>query len=500
MSPAHNDQAQEMEHLQSPEWELRILLSLILIPDEIFPLCIEKNLSAGDFYVPAHGIIFNTITLIIREGQKPDRTIIERRLLEGGKLDHAGVASAIDKMHTATAELALADNSCEVGLDINSIRESALRRKGCAIAATFGRGASDENEPWKRVIHEAHRAIEELAQETGFESNGSEQLAAVRFDLNNPPLHSQPIFMLGDAKIATAGNLVGIQAQPKAGKTALIGGFLAATMDPTGDTLGIISQNPRGHAVIHFDTEQSRADHHSLIRLVLHRAGRSEPPPWLRSYSIAGFTLEDRKAALFFELERANNACGGIHSVILDGLADFVANPNDPGETFALLDKLHQAAISNNTTIVNVLHENPGSDKGKTRGHLGSHLERKAETNLRLAKDANGISVIFAERARHAHIPREKGPCFKWCDVTKMHVTTITAADSRADAKRDTLRDLVTEIFRDMPASASISWSEIHKRIEELCGIKREGARRRFKELLKWKLIHKVGTSYFRSI
>jgi hypothetical protein len=34
--------------------------------------------------------------------------------------------------------------------------------------------------------------------------------------------------------------------------------------------------------------------------------------------------------------------------------------------------------------IVGVIHFNPGGEK--TRGHLGSQLERKAETNLRLDK------------------------------------------------------------------------------------------------------------------
>ncbi len=34
-----------------------------------------------------------------------------------------------------------------------------------------------------------------------------------------------------------------------------------------------------------------------------------------------------------------------------------------------------------------VLHENPGSDQGKTWGHLGSELNHKAFVNLRIDKD-----------------------------------------------------------------------------------------------------------------
>lgn len=321
-------------------------------------------------------------------------------------------------------------------------------------------------------------------------------LAAVRFDFHNPPPHSPPIFKLGDAKIATAGNLGGIQAQAKAGKTAVLGAMLAAPMEPTGDVLGFVSENPRGLALVHFDTEQSRADHDAVIRRALFRAGRDEPPPWLRSYCVTGMTLKDRKAALLFEIERASIECSGIHSVFLDGLADFTADPNDPAEAFALIDELHQMAIRYAAPILCVLHENPGSEIGKTRGHLGSQLERKAETNLRLAKDGDGITVIFAERARHAHIPREQGPRFKWCDEAGMHVSVEAGAVTKANAKRERLAELAGEIFRGIPDGAGLAWEELHQQIEKTEGVGRSGARKKFDAMRVAKVIRKSGERY----
>ena len=38
----------------------------------------------------------------------------------------------------------------------------------------------------------------------------------------------------------------------------------------------------------------------------------------------------------------------------------------------------HQLAIEYDCVFMTVLHENPNSDFGKTRGHLGSQLSRKA--------------------------------------------------------------------------------------------------------------------------
>ena len=59
-------------------------------------------------------------------------------------------------------------------------------------------------------------------------------------------------------------------------------------------------------------------------------------------------------------------------------------------------------ATEQNAVVVTVLHENPNSEYGKTRGHLGSQLERKAESNLRLQKDnTTGVTTIFTEKSRH---------------------------------------------------------------------------------------------------
>ena len=120
--------------------------------------------------------------------------------------------------------------------------------------------------------------------------------------------------------------------------------------------------------------------------------------------------------------------------MLLDGAADFIPNPNDPDEAFAFVDELHQLAIRYDTAIICVIHENPSSETGKTRGHFGSQLERKAETNLRLSKDGDGVTTVFAEKARHAHIPKERGTRFVWSDEEKMHVTTEAKPKGRPKA------------------------------------------------------------------
>jgi hypothetical protein len=322
-------------------------------------------------------------------------------------------------------------------------------------------------------------------------------LAVRRFNVASPPPKPRPIYTLTGATVATQGNLQAITGQAKSGKTALLSGFIAATMTPTGDTLGVQSFNPDSTAVIHFDTEQSRYDHHHAIMQALRRAGRQAPPDWLHSYSLADVGIDERRILFRHQLDAARKAHGAIHSAILDGIGDLCHDPNDSAEAFALVAELHKLAIDYDTTIICVLHENPGSETGKTRGHLGSQLERKAESNLRMTKDADGITTVFTANSRHASISKAQGPRFAWNDEAAMHLTTVDAAATTKDsARREELRDVAVEVFRDTPSTVGLTWEQLHQRIESVEGLKRSGARKKYAAMMKAEVIRQTGEKY----
>jgi hypothetical protein len=213
------------------------------------------------------------------------------------------------------------------------------------------------------------------------------------------------------------------------------------------DTLGFLSGNPDGKAVIHFDTEQSRYDHHALVSRAMRRAGVTSAPPWLISASVADMSIPARRQALQLMVEKAAESFGGILAIIIDGVADLCHDPNDSTEAFALVAELHSLAILHDCAVLTVLHENPGTETGKTRGHLGSQLERKAETNLRLHKDSGGVTTIWAEKARHGHIPKDAGSCFEWSDAHGMHMSCGTAREIKASAKRSKAEEEAARAF-----------------------------------------------------
>jgi hypothetical protein len=263
-----------------------------------------------------------------------------------------------------------------------------------------------------------------------------------RFDHANPPLKPDPHLTINGNILATRGNLMNIQAAAKAGKSAVVGAILSSIMDDSGltDCFGFEAKNTDEKAVLHFDTEQSRYDAHWLIARSLERANIISPPTWLYSYSMADLGIPERIAAIEIAIKDAEEACGGVFAIFIDGVADLLNDPNDAESSFDLIGHLHRLAIVKDCVIITVLHENPSSDSGKTRGHLGSQLERKAETNLRLSKCKDGVTTIFADRSRYCFIPKSNGSCFEWNDDLQMHTSSGDRAKRLSDAKIDHAR------------------------------------------------------------
>lgn len=309
----------------------------------------------------------------------------------------------------------------------------------------------------------------------------AKQLAARAFNFDNRPAKPHPVFMIAGMELCTEGNLTNIQAPPKAGKTAVVESLIAAVLNGNRigpDTLGFSAENPKGHALIHLDTEQSAFDHDALVRRALRRARVESPPPWLLSFALVDLSVADRRKAVALLMGQAQRDHGGVFAVTIDGVGDLCFDPNDSAEAFELVNHLHTLAVTHSCTIATVLHENPGSETGKTRGHLGSQLERKAETNLRLAKDKDGVTTIWAEKARHLYLPRDQGACFAWNDQAQMHTSCGTAGEIKQTASRDKARD---EAERSFNGSATLRHDGLVVAIGEALDLQEKASKNRVK-------------------
>lgn len=313
--------------------------------------------------------------------------------------------------------------------------------------------------------------------------------------LDDPPDRPPIILSYNGKALGEAGNIVVVQGQAKAGKSALVSAIIGASLggggDQGGDCLKLVSPNPNRKAVIHFDTEQSRYHHFAgILRTVTKRALQESVPPNLRSYSILRLDMKHRRAAIKAEMERAAVEHNGIHLVVIDGVADISADTNDPKENIALVDELHQLADQYECVIVAVLHENPGSENNKTRGHLGSQLERKAQTSIVVHKGADEIVAVYARMARSCSWPKKDAAYFKYDVAVEMHVTAEDPTAER-QAKGDAAKKVELQELAKKVLAGPMKNADLLKAIMAEQNVGDSTAKTRIKSMLSLDLVMK---------
>ena len=447
------------------------------------------DLRAEDFSNPTHG----KILCWLRENCTTWQRGIANAQVNHVLLDAAGLVEPLGFGSSAIFELTgAAGDIGEEGLKYFTglLVANSIRRHEREAVSKCNAGEIDASELSLALLALQQRAAAVDAKTAGLPL--AQLLDARRFDWENRPPRPVPLFRIRENAISTAGNITVLAAQAKAGKSALLGGMIAAALNPNaseGDTLGVSSCGAGSKAIIHFDTEQSTFDHDAVVRLALQRAGLTNQPTSLRSYCLTDVSVGERLEMMRFELERAHRECGGIFAVFLDGVGDLVRNPNDPDESFAFVGELHRLAIQYDCAFIVVLHENPSAaDSAKTRGHLGSHLERKAETNLRLMK-TDEVTTVWTDRgARHCNIPKAAGIRFAYSQVERRHCLMESANDARSQAAADELAAFTASVFDGHP---ELSWSELVNRIVSMKKLSVGGARKRIEKMSELRLIRK---------
>jgi hypothetical protein len=157
--------------------------------------------------------------------------------------------------------------------------------------------------------------------------------------------------------------------------------------------------------------------------------------------------------------------------VVIDGIADLQRNTNDLEESDALVGSLMSISTQTNTHILCVLHTNPGTDKA--RGHLGSSLQRKAETVIYVHRNGE-CSVVEPQFCRNEPFERfafavnEEG-IPELCDIPQSEsfsvndrIVDILNTEYGGVVERATLTHKLCEVL-------SLSRTTASMRIKRLC-------------------------------
>ena len=353
----------------------------------------------------------------------------------------------------------------EVEAKVDQERSTAelQRTKQLADAHSAMAQALRDNDP-ARVLS-AVAALKRAAQDRGTKR---ERLAARRYDPSKASKEPRVIFWLNGIPVATEGNLLELSAAEGAGKTSFTTGLIAAALQPAEascDTLGWRAAN-RGGAIVHLDTEQSPQHHDQLCERVRRRAQLPALPDTFFSYRLVGSSPEEVRESIDTACEVAEETVGSIYAVVIDGIGDATSDVNEPRECNALVAHLNDLAIRYRCSIIVILHRNPGASDGKTRGHLGSQLARKAESRLTIDVEKDEVtSAVYGRKMRGKRLPKSMAVRFAWDEDSQLHRTATSTPPAPKTPKPDRLDAILAAlraVGRPLTAAALVDQFRQH--------------------------------------
>ena len=204
--------------------------------------------------------------------------------------------------------------------------------------------------------------------------------------------------------ICTYGNFSFVQAPPKSMKTFFVSLLGSAFCNPNGSfTKGMSSFRENKH-FIHFDTEQGEW-HSQRVFKRIEWMNKGLNLDFYHTFALRKIGYKDRIDFIQYYLDCMREEGKEIGLVVIDGIADLVSDANNLEESSAIVQKIMSWTSIYNCHIVTVIHSNFGSDK--PTGHLGSFLEKKAETQIQLERDENKFGCITVSCKRSRNTPFE---------------------------------------------------------------------------------------------
>ena len=213
-----------------------------------------------------------------------------------------------------------------------------------------------------------------------------------------------PLISINGSCLCSVGNISAICGEAKSRKTFLTSGLVASAMAIDYHKLNNFKIVDKNHDlnVLWIDTEQGERHVRKVVERISKMTGAKmgglPSEPRLTTLALRELAPHERK-------QRMYDAMFLMHYdlVVIDGIADLQRNTNDLEESDALVAELMALSTKAETHILCVLHTNPGSDKA--RGHLGSSLQRKAETVLFVHR-VGDISVVEPQFCRNEPFER----------------------------------------------------------------------------------------------
>lgn len=303
-------------------------------------------------------------------------------------------------------------------------------------------------------------------------------LKSCEIDYDHPPEQAVAIVTAGEVPLGSEENILCITGGEGTGKSNYTAALVAGAImerETDADLLGVrVEPNRKGRAVLLYDTEQSEQQLYKNTGRLLRRAGRERMPEYLHVYCLTGMSRSERLTAIVQSMDKYHYLHGGIHLVVIDGVADLIRCANDEAESVALIDEIYRLAGIYRTCIAAVVHFVPNGLK--LRGHLGSELQRKSAAILSIEKDENPeVSVVKALKVRDGSpldIPLMQ---FRWDKQAGMPV--YVGEKPRAEKEKRKEKELAEMAREAFARQEKYGYIELCELIQEMLEVKERTAK-----------------------
>ena len=170
----------------------------------------------------------------------------------------------------------------------------------------------------------------------------------------------------------------------KTGKTFVTSMLMAAATTSEDDPSVLVLKRIRKEPlkVMGYDTEQSlETTKEIMVKRIAKMVGGTFPDTQFFVFNVRAMTFEERNKMLGVAIESYRPDI-----VIVDGIADLLADINDGPKAIELISELLRLADKNNCNITVNIHLNRSGEKSNLRGWLGSMLLQKAFEVFNCAK------------------------------------------------------------------------------------------------------------------
>lgn len=298
-----------------------------------------------------------------------------------------------------------------------------------------------------------------------------ERIDPYRIDITKPYIEAEPMIAIDGSCLCSAGNISAIVGEAKSKKTFLTTAIVASAIayrSKATQAFKNISNNVTLN-VLWLDTEQSEGHVRKVIDRIntitgVKRANIEDSR--LNVYALRELDPLQRREVLYDALYTLRP-----NLVVIDGIADLQRDTNDLRESEALVGELMALSTQYNCHIICVLHTNPGTDKA--RGHVGSSLQRKAESVIYVHK-VDDISIVEPQFCRNEPFERF---AFRVNDQGIPYLTELPLQSGDANS-------MVVEILSTYFAG-NVDRKVLTNKIIELQGVSADTARMRIARAIK---------------